>query len=437
MHKKIYIKTWGCQMNEYDSNIILNNFKKKKYKITKHPKKANILILNTCSIREKSQEKIFHQLGRWKKFKKKKNIIIALGGCVAKQEGKKIYKRANYIDIIFGPRNIHKLNKMIDLVLKKKKKIIKINSKSIKKFKTYSNIKHKKKISQISIMEGCNKYCSFCVVPYTRGKEISRPHNEIIKEILYLTKKGTKEIILLGQNVNAYNNTFNNNQYKFDKLLINISKIKKIKRIRFITSHPIELNNKIINVYKKTNKLSNFLHLPVQSGSNYILKKMKRIYNIKYYKKKIKNLLSIRPNIQISSDFITNFPGEKKKHFLKTINLIKKINFDYSYSFIYSPRPKTKSFNTIKKKKKISKKRLYKIQNQIKKQTKKWTNNMIGTIQRILIIGISNNNIMQLYGITDNNRKINFFGNNKIIGKIKKIKIIKINKNKLFGILIK
>ncbi|WP_343190209.1 tRNA (N6-isopentenyl adenosine(37)-C2)-methylthiotransferase MiaB [Buchnera aphidicola (Mollitrichosiphum nigrofasciatum)] len=433
----IYIKTWGCQMNEYDSNIISSTLKKKKYKITKKKKKADILILNTCSIREKAQEKIFHQLGRWRHLKKKKKkIIIAVGGCVAEQEGKKIYKRANYVDIIFGTRSIQNLPKIIKLAKKKKKIIIDIKQKSIKKFK-YAPLNTKKKKAIISIMEGCNKYCSFCIVPYTRGKEISRPYEEIIQEIQNLANIGVKEITLLGQNVNAYYDQQKKKICTFSNLLMLIAKIKNISRIRFITSHPIELTNDIINVYQKTPKLANFLHLPVQSGSNEILKKMKRIYNIKYYKKLIKKLISIAPYIQISSDFIIGFPGEKKKHFLETIKLIKYVNFDFSYSFIYSPRPGTKAFKIYDQTKQSKKKkRLYILQKKINKQVINWTNNMLGTIQRILVQEISKFNIMQLMGITDNNRLIHFYSKKNIIGQVTYVKIIKIYKNILLGILI-
>ncbi|AZP36359.1 (Dimethylallyl)adenosine tRNA methylthiotransferase MiaB [Candidatus Annandia adelgestsuga] len=439
MNKKIYIKTWGCQMNIYDSSKIINILEKNNYSITKIDLKADILILNTCSIRDKSHEKVFHQLGRWKKIKKKKkNVIICIGGCVASQEGEDIFKRVNYVDIIFGPQNIHDLPYMIDKFLKVKKKIIKINFGKIKKFDYYSKKKNLKTTALISIMEGCNKYCTFCIVPYTRGFEISRPCDDIIREINFFAKNGVKEIILLGQNVNSYNGKKNNGGIcNFSSLLYLISKINNIKRIRFLTSHPIEFKDDIIEAYQDIPKLVNFLHLPVQSGSNKILELMQRIYSIEEYKNILKKLISVRPNIQISSDFIVGFPGETENDFEDTMKLIKEVNFDASFSFIYSPRPGTPASefrDNISFKEK--KKRLYRLQKRINKQTIFWSNKMVGSIQKILVEGISKKNFFELSGRTENNRIVNFIGNKDIIGKIIYVKITSINPNSLKGIII-
>lgn len=420
-------------MNEYDSFMIRNILEKKiNCKNTKKYKKADILILNTCSIRKKSQEKLFHQLGRWKILKKKNpKIIIAVGGCVANQEEKKIYSRAPYVDIIFGTQTIHKLPKMI--YERKKNKNISINTKleGIKKFNINTLYKKKNLSSYITIMEGCNKKCTFCIVPTTRGKEISRPYKDIILEIKNMAKNNIKEITLLGQNVNSYFYKNNICEYKctFSKLLHKISEIEEIKRIRFITSHPKDFSNEIINTYKKIPKLVNFLHLPIQSGSNKILKLMKRGYNVQRYKKIITKILKIRPNMKISSDFIIGFPGETKKDFYKTIKIISEINFDNSFSFIYSKRPNTiasKMIDNITLEEK--KKRLYKIQKILAYKKIQWNRRMIGTTQSVLVHKKHEKFSKKLIGTTENNRTVYFNGNKNKIGKIVKIKITKIKK---------
>ncbi|WP_343154674.1 tRNA (N6-isopentenyl adenosine(37)-C2)-methylthiotransferase MiaB [Buchnera aphidicola (Pseudoregma panicola)] len=434
--KKIYIKTWGCQMNEYDSFIIKNILEKKiNCKNTTEYKKADILILNTCSIREKSQEKLFHQLGRWKTLKKKNpKIIIAVGGCVANQEEKKIYKRAPYVDIIFGTQTIHKLPKMIYEKKKNKNVLINTQLKTVKKFNVNTFYKQKNLSAYITIMEGCNKKCTFCIVPNTRGKEISRSHKDIILEIKNMVKNNIKEITLLGQNVNSY---FYKNKiytYTFSKLLYKISEIDEIKRIRFITSHPKDFSNKIIDSYKKIPKLVDFLHLPIQSGSNKILKLMKRGYNVERYKKIIKKILKIRPNMKISSDFIIGFPGETKKDFEKTLKIISEINFDNSFSFIYSKRPNTIASTmldnvTLQEKKE----RLYKIQKILLYKKNQWNRRTIGTIQNILVHKKHEKLSKKLIGTTENNRTVCFSGSENKIGKIVKVEITKMKKKYFEG----
>lgn len=438
--KYIYIKTWGCQMNEYDSSMIISFLEKtKKYLVTKEIEKADILILNTCSIREKAQEKVFHQLGRWKKLKNKKpNMIIAVGGCVATQEGKEIFKRANYVDIVFGTQTLHKLPEMISKIEKKYQFIIDISFPPLEKFNYSSQIKNTGYTASVSIMEGCNKYCSFCVVPYTRGHEISRPSDDILLEISLLAENGVKEINLLGQNVNAYKgHMFNGKICFFSELLRLVSEIDGIDRIRFTTSNPLEFTDDIIEVYEDTPKLVSFLHLPVQSGSNRILQLMKRSYTIEEYEKIIKKLMIARPNIQISSDFIVGFPGESQKDFEKTIDFIKKINFDMSFSFIYSSRPGTpaaemKDNIDLKEKKK----RLHILQDRINKQTMSWSRRMLESIQPVLVEGVSKKNIMELYGKTENNRIVTFRGSHNMIGKVIELKIKKVHTHSLKGELI-
>ncbi|WP_348769375.1 tRNA (N6-isopentenyl adenosine(37)-C2)-methylthiotransferase MiaB [Buchnera aphidicola] len=435
--KYIYIKTWGCQMNEYDSSMITRYLEKTgEYLITQNPEKAAILVLNTCSIREKAQEKVFHQLGRWKKLKNQNpDVIIAVGGCVATQEGKEIFKRAKYVNIIFGTQSLHKLPQMIKESEQNKKLIIDISFPQLDKFNHALPAKNNGYTASISIMEGCNKYCSFCVVPYTRGKEISRPSDDVLFEISHLADNGVKEINLLGQNVNAYQGpTFNGKICFFSELLRLISEIDGIQRIRFTTSNPLEFSDDIIEVYKDTPKLVSFLHLPVQSGSNKILKLMKRSYTIEEYEKIIEKLILARPNIQISSDFIVGFPGESKEDFKQTIDFIKKINFDMSYSFIYSNRPGTpasemKDDIDLQEKKE----RLYILQNCINQQTMSWSRRMLGSIQSVLVEGASEQNCMKLYGKTENNRIVNFYGSSKIIGQCIPVKINKVHTHVLHG----
>ncbi|QJC33770.1 tRNA (N6-isopentenyl adenosine(37)-C2)-methylthiotransferase MiaB [Enterobacteriaceae endosymbiont of Donacia provostii] len=437
LKNKLYIKTWGCQMNEYDSSKIADIMKNElNCQITKSVQKANILLLNTCSIREKAQEKLFHQLGRWKLLKKNNpDIIIGVGGCVASQEGKKILKRAYYIDIIFGPQTFHRLPKMIYNARKFKKYLIDISFPKIEKFKFFPLSKTKKTSAFVTIIEGCNKYCTYCIVPYTRGKELSRSYKDIILEIKNLVSQGVKEIHLLGQNVNAYKyfDKKTNQYYTFEKLLELIAQIKEIKRIRFTTNHPKNFTDELINIYNKIPQLVNFLHLPVQSGSDKILNLMKRQYNIEKYKQIIKKLKNVRPLIQISSDFIVGFPGEDQKDFNDTISLILDLDLDMSFSFIYSPRPgtpasKMKDNTNILEKKK----RLYLLQYYIKKQTKKFSFKMINTIQLILVEGLSLQN-HKFYGKTENNRIVFFTSSKNYIGKFVNVKIIDANIYSLYG----
>lgn len=437
MTKKLYIKTWGCQMNEYDSSRISDLlYSKNNYFLTQKEEEADILLLNTCSIREKAQEKVFHQLGRWKNLKKyNPNLIIGVGGCVASQEGKRIHQRAPYVDIIFGPQTLHLLPKMILNVNKYKNSIVNINFLKIEKFNYLPKQRVVGPRAFVSIMEGCSKYCSYCIVPYTRGKEISRPYDDIILEIIDLASQGVREINLLGQNVNAYYYKSDNGKIcTFAKLLRLVAIIDGIDRIRFTTSNPMQFTDDIIEVYRDIPKLVSFLHLPVQSGSDRILKLMKRFYTVLDYKNIIYKLRSVRPNIEISSDFIVGFPGESQKDFEETISLINDIKFDISFSFVYSPRPGTPAAkipdNTTNEEKK---KRLSILQNHINQTAKTISKNMLGSVQRVLVDSISRKNIMEVSGRTENNRVVNFKGSTEMIGKFVDIKIVDIYNTSLRG----
>ena len=440
-NNKIYIQTWGCQMNEYDSSMITQILTQKHgYKTTKIPELADILILNTCSIREKAQEKLFHQLGRWKKFKQNNSdIIIAVGGCVATQEGNNIYKRARYVDIVFGTQTLHHLPSMIEKVKKSRKKVTDITFPLTEKFNFIQYPQNPKVTAFVSIIEGCKNFCSFCIVPYTRGREVSRSVNDILLEISTLSDRGVKEIHLLGQNVNSYRGKNSNGTIcKFSELLRLIASIDGIKRIRFTTSNPFKFTDDIIDIYAEIPKIVNFLHLPVQSGSNRILKLMKRDHTIDEYKTIIQKITKHRPNIQISSDFIVGFPGETPEDFEQTLQLIKEINFDMSYSFIYSPRPGTPATklqdNTTIQEKKI---RLNILQNLIRNNTNIWNTKMLGSIQSVLVEGVSRKKPEELFGKTENNRTVNFVGQKNMIGKFINLKIIKINTNSLIGYYLK
>nr|BET44744.1 MAG: tRNA (N6-isopentenyl adenosine(37)-C2)-methylthiotransferase MiaB [Candidatus Aschnera chinzeii] len=441
MNKKLYIKTWGCQMNEYDSIKIIDLLHDTHgYQVTTCAEEADILILNTCSIREKAQEKLFHQLGRWKKIKNNNpDIIIGVGGCVASQEGEYILQRSAVVDVIFGPQTLHRLPEMIDKTRKISRPVIDISFPEIEKFDRFPDHQPKHSSAYVSIMEGCNKYCSFCIVPYTRGSEISRPCDDVLYEIVHLSEQGVREICLLGQNVNAYNgNTYDGNHCSFPELLRLVASIDGIERIRFLTSHPVDFTDDLIGVYQDVPKIVNFLHLPVQSGSDRILMLMKRAYNIAHYRNIINKLKQIRPNILISSDFIVGFPGETNNDFQQTMQLIEEIDFDMSFSFLYSQRPGTPAANLIDNISENEKKqRLYRLQTIINNNSMNHSRNMLGSTQRILVYGISKKNIMELSGRTENNRVVNFEGNKSMIGNFVDVKIIDVNINSLRGEIVK
>ncbi|MFB6434769.1 MAG: tRNA (N6-isopentenyl adenosine(37)-C2)-methylthiotransferase MiaB [Candidatus Malihini olakiniferum] len=441
MKKKLHIKTWGCQMNEYDSSKMAELLQSiHGYELTGIAEEADILLLNTCSIREKAQEKVFHQLGRWRALKENNpDLIIGVGGCVASQEGESIRKRAHYVDLIFGPQTFHRLPEMITQVQGTRRQVVDISFPELEKFDCLPEPRAEGPTAFVSIMEGCNKYCSFCVVPYTRGEEVSRPCDDVLYEIAQLAAQGVREVNLLGQNVNAYrSDSFNGSICSFADLLRLVAAIDGIDRIRFITSHPLEFTDDIISVYKDTPELVSFLHLPAQSGSDRILSMMKRRYTALEYKAIIRKLRNARPDIHISSDFIISFPGETQKDFEETMKLIADVNFDMSFSFIYSSRPGTPAADMVDNiTEEEKKKRLYILQERISQQAMQYSRRMLGSIQRILVEGTSKKSIIELSGRTENNRVVNFEGTPEMIGKFVDVEIVDVYPNSLRGVVVK
>ena len=436
-NKKFFIKTHGCQMNEYDSDKLADVLKINLRMIeTKEPQDADLLLLNTCSIREKAQEKVFHQLGRWKKLKDKKpSILIAVGGCVASQEGKSIRSRAPSVDIIFGPQTIHRIPKMIkEIYSSDVKTSVDVSFPEIEKFDYLPASDKKTPSAYLSIMEGCSKYCTFCVVPYTRGEEFNRKFDDIITEAVQLSEQGAKEIILLGQNVNAYkSNDHNKNPVNLSDLIRYISHIDGIDRIRYTTSHPIDFSQDLIDEYRNP-KLANNLHLPIQSGSDLILSKMKRKHTVLEYKSIIKKIRDIRPDIHLSSDFIVGYPGESDYEFQKTLDFISELNFSDAYSFIYSPRPGTPAAQEIDDlSDKIKSDRLKELKDLVKQQSISYSEKMIGKTEKVLVEGISLKRNNEVFGRTDNNKVINFSGDRELISKFVNVRIDEMRANTLHG----
>lgn len=439
MTKKLHIKTWGCQMNEYDSSKMADLLASTHgYQLTEIPEEADLLLLNTCSIREKAQEKVFSLLGHWKLLKEKNpNLIIGVGGCVASQEGEHLRQRAPCVDVIFGPQTLHRLPEMINHVQGSHSPVVDISFPEIEKFDRLPEPRAEGPTAFVSIMEGCNKYCTFCVVPYTRGEEISRPSDDILFEIAQLASQGVREVNLLGQNVNAYRGaTYDGDICSFAELLRLVAAIDGIDRIRFTTSHPIEFTDDIIDVYRDTPELVSFLHLPVQSGSDRILTMMKRTHTALEYKSIIRKLRQARPDIQISSDFIIGFPGETQQDFEQTIKLVADIHFDTSYSFIYSPRPGTPAADLPDDVSEEEKKqRLHILQQRITQQAMEISREMVGSVQRILVEGTSRKSAVELAGRTENNRVVNFEGTPEMIGKFVDVEIVDVYASSLRGIL--
>ena len=437
MTQKLHIKTWGCQMNEYDSSKMADLLNSTHgFELTENAEDADVLLLNTCSIREKAQEKVFHQLGRWKDLKKSNpKLVIGVGGCVASQEGAHIRDRAPYVDIIFGPQTLHRLPEMLNQIRGGKSAVVDVSFPEIEKFDSLPEPKAEGPTAFVSIMEGCNKYCSFCVVPYTRGEEVSRPADDVLFEIAQLAEQGVREVNLLGQNVNAYRGaTFDGGICTFAELLRLVAAIDGIDRLRFTTSHPIEFTDDIVEVYRDTPELVSFLHLPVQSGSDRVLTMMKRNHTALEYKSIIRKLRKVRPEIQISSDFIIGFPGETQDDFQQTMDLIAQVNFDMSFSFIYSARPGTPAADMPDDVSENEKKeRLYLLQQRITQQAMQYSRQMLGTEQRVLVEGPSKKDVMELTGRTETNRIVNFVGTPDMIGKFVDIKITDVWTNSLRG----
>ncbi|ARC17984.1 tRNA (N6-isopentenyl adenosine(37)-C2)-methylthiotransferase MiaB [Vibrio parahaemolyticus] len=441
MSKKLLIKTWGCQMNEYDSSKMADLLNAANgYELTEEPEEADVLLLNTCSIREKAQEKVFHQLGRWKTLKDKKpGVVIGVGGCVATQEGDHIRERAPYVDVIFGPQTLHRLPEMIKQSQTDDAPVMDISFPEIEKFDRLPEPRAEGATAFVSIMEGCSKYCTYCVVPYTRGEEVSRPMDDVLFEIAQLAEQGVREVNLLGQNVNAYRGPMHDGEIcSFAELLRLVASIDGIDRIRFTTSHPLEFTDDIIAVYEDTPELVSFLHLPVQSGSDRILTMMKRPHTAIEYKSIIRKLRKARPDIQISSDFIVGFPGETDKDFQDTMKLIKDVDFDMSFSFIFSPRPGTPAADyPCDIPEQVKKERLYELQQTINAQAMRYSRLMLATEQRVLVEGPSKKNLMELRARTENNRVVNFEGSADLIGQFVDVKITDVFANSLRGELVR
>ncbi|WP_076586608.1 tRNA (N6-isopentenyl adenosine(37)-C2)-methylthiotransferase MiaB [Vibrio ostreicida] len=441
MSKKLLIKTWGCQMNEYDSSKMADLLNAANgYELTEEPDEADVLLLNTCSIREKAQEKVFHQLGRWKRLKDKKpDVVIGVGGCVATQEGDHIRDRAPYVDVIFGPQTLHRLPEMIKQSLSDDAPVMDISFPEIEKFDRLPEPRAEGATAFVSIMEGCSKYCTYCVVPYTRGEEVSRPMDDVLFEIAQLAEQGVREVNLLGQNVNAFRGpTHEGDICSFAELLRLVASIDGIDRIRFTTSHPLEFTDDIIAVYEDTPELVSFLHLPVQSGSDRILTMMKRPHTAIEYKSIIRKLRKARPDIQISSDFIVGFPGESDRDFQDTMKLIKDVDFDMSFSFIFSPRPGTPAADyPCDVSDQTKKDRLYELQQTVNAQAMRYSRLMLDTEQRVLVEGPSKKNLMELRARTENNRVVNFEGNAELIGQFVDVKITDVFANSLRGEIIR
>ena len=437
MGKKLFIKTFGCQMNEYDSAKMRDVLRAShEMEETQNPEQADFIIFNTCSIREKAQEKLFSELGRWRNRKREKpDFMIGVGGCVASQEGAAIYARAPFVDVVFGPQTLHRLPGLYEKARTTGKPAIDISFPEIEKFDRLPEPRADGPAAFISIMEGCSKYCTFCVVPYTRGEEISRPLDDVISEAAELAGQGVKEVTLLGQNVNAYRgSTYEGGVADLADLVEYIAAIDGIRRIRYTTSHPIEFSDRLIDVYARVPELVNHLHLPVQSGSDRILALMKRGHTVLEYKSKIRKLRKIRPDIRISSDFIVGFPGETDSDFQATLDLIADIGFDQSFSFIYSKRPGTPAASypdeTPQEKKK---QRLQLLQTRINQQAQGISRSMTGSLQTVLVEGPSRKDPRELAGRTENNRVVNFPGPAEFIGEMVELRITRALPNSLRG----
>jgi len=439
LSKKLYIKTHGCQMNEYDSSRMRDLLREQcDLQTTDNADEADVLLLNTCSIREKAQEKVFHQLGRWKRLKQKNpELIIGVGGCVASQEGEEIGRRAPYVDLIFGPQTLHRLPEMMKQRGPGGTRVVDISFPEIEKFDRLPEPRIEGPSAFVSIMEGCSKYCTFCVVPYTRGEEVSRPVDDVIAEIAHLARGGVREVNLLGQNVNAFRGENHLGEIvDFAELLHLVARINGIERIRYTTSHPVEFTDALIDCYAEIPQLVDHLHLPVQSGSDRILAAMKRGHTALEYKSRIRRLRKLRPDISISSDFIIGFPGESDADFAATMKLIEEIGFDTSFSFIYSARPGTPAAELPDETPEETKKqRLHILQTRINQQAQQISRQMVGGEHTILVTGVSRKDPGQLQGRTENNRVVNFSSSDHSqIGQFVPIEVVEALPNSLRGV---
>ena len=437
MAKKLYIKTNGCQMNEYDSSKMAEVLRESHgLETTTQVEEADVILLNTCSIREKAQEKVFSQLGQWREYKQKNpHVVIGVGGCVASQEGSQIVKRASFVDLVFGPQTLHRLPNLLDEHRRTKKSVVDISFPEIEKFDHLPAPRAEGPVAFVSIMEGGSKYCSFCVVPYTRGEEISRPFDDVLVECHQLALQGVREINLLGQNVNDYRGPMHSGDIADLALLIHyLSAIEGLDRIRFTTSHPLAFSDNLINAYAEVPELANHLHLPVQSGSDRILAAMKRGYTALEYKSKIRKLRRVRPDIRLSTDIIVGFPGETDDDFQATMDLVHEIGFDTSFSFIYSARPGTPAANLPDETPMdVKKQRLKILQERLLLQASRYSESMIESIQRILVTGHSKKDPLQMSGRTECNRVVNFDGPPSLLGQFVQVQITEAQPNSLRG----
>ncbi|NIP73833.1 MAG: tRNA (N6-isopentenyl adenosine(37)-C2)-methylthiotransferase MiaB [Gammaproteobacteria bacterium] len=437
MLRKLYVKTQGCQMNEYDSakmaEVLLASHGLER---AHSPEQAEVLLLNTCSIREKAQEKVFSQLGMWRELKERRpELVIGVGGCVASQEGEALRERAPYVDLVFGPQTLHRLPEMLARVQAERRAVIDVAFPEIEKFDSLPAPRAEGPSAFVSIMEGCSKYCSYCVVPYTRGEEVSRPLDDVIAEVAALAAQGVREVTLLGQNVNAYRGPMHDGDIADLALLVEyVAAIDGIQRVRYTTSHPVELTESLIRVHGEVPQLAGHLHLPVQSGSDRILAMMKRGHTAAEYREKVRRLREVRSDLSLSSDFIVGFPGETEADFKSTMELIEEVGFDHSFSFIFSPRPGTPAASLPDVvPMEIKKRRLARLQERLTAQAMAISRAMVGTVQRVLVDGPSRKNSAQLRGRTENNRVVNFDGDPGLIGEFIGIYITEALPNSLRG----
>ena len=436
MAKKLFVKTHGCQMNEYDSARMLDVLKDAQgYEMAATEEEADVLLLNTCSIREKAQEKVFHQLGRWQKLKQSRpDLVIGVGGCVASQEGDAIMKRAPVVDMVFGPQTIHRLPEMVTKRQQQLLPVVDITFPEVEKFDRLPEPSVDGPAAFVSIMEGCSKYCSFCVVPYTRGEEVSRSVASVMQEVESLASRGVREIHLLGQNVNSYLGDIDGDQADLAELIYYVADVPGIERIRFTTSHPMDFSDNLVQAYADIPALVDHLHLPVQSGSDRILEAMKRGHTADDYRERIKKLRQVRPNISLSSDFIVGFPGEMQQQFDETMALIDEIGFDTSFSFIYSARPGTPAAGLVDDVPEATKKAWLQIlQARIRAQADAISQSMVGSKQRVLVMSEARKGDSQLAARTENNRVVNFDAPQTLIGDFADVQITEALPNSLRG----
>jgi tRNA-2-methylthio-N6-dimethylallyladenosine synthase len=437
MSKGVYVKTFGCQMNEYDSSKMLALLERS-HGLTPvtNPEQAHVLLMNTCSVREKAQEKLFSELGRWRPFKDADpSVIIAVGGCVASQEGELIWERAPFVDVVFGPQTLHRLPAMIAAAERGEHRLIDISFPEIEKFDNLPPARVDGPSAFVSIMEGCSKYCSFCIVPYTRGEEFSRPFDDVITEIVELAAGGAREVVLLGQNVNAYRGATHDGQVVDLAALIRyVAAVDGVERIRFTTSHPLEFTPRLIETYGQVPELVSHVHLPVQSGADRILALMKRGHTTLEYKSIIRRLREVRPDILVSTDFIVGFPGESDEDFARTMAFIEDVRFDQSFSFVYSPRPGTPAAalpDDVSQEQKLH--RLAILQRRITEFSEQYNAAMVGTVQRVLVTGPARKDARELAGRTAHNRVVNFAGPHHLIGDFTEVRICAALPNSLRG----